>query len=138
MQRQNRISLQKQNRIWVGQQRGSKRNVHAVISEKKQSDALVEQKGQEEALDEPLVVVDVAKEPHVVNLARNLIHIKEVHYILVGEKLERAIEAMTSAFGIAIPVAMSLTGIEHEQQLLLLVAILKTPIRRASVPQNLL
>ena len=45
---------------------------------------------------------------------------------------------MAFAFGIAIPVAMSLAGIEHNQQLLLLVAFLKTPIHYARVPQNLL
>ena len=79
-----------------------------------------------------------AKVPDVVDLARNLIHIQEVHDILVRDKLEGAIEAMAFAFGIAIPVAMSLAGIEHDQQLLLLVAFLKTPIHYARVPQNLL
>jgi hypothetical protein len=79
-----------------------------------------------------------AKVPDVVDLARNLIHIQEVHDILVRDKLEGAIEAMAFAFGIAIPVAMSLAGIEHSQKLVLLIAMLKTPVRCTRVAHDLL
>ncbi len=54
-----------------------------VISEKKESDALVEEEGQEQALDQTLVIVDVAQEPDVVDLAGNLVHVQKAHDVVV-------------------------------------------------------
>ncbi len=70
------------------------------------------------------MVVNVAQEPDIVNLARNLVHIQKAHDVVIREQLEWTAETIALDLGaIAGPVVLALFGAEQRQKLAFLVAM---------------